>query len=128
MAFGMKDKDEIREMYRVNVAALRGKEKKPILNFEGLDTMEYLRGGDVAIKDLLAAVARTKISQDVGIGILKPGLKLTQEITNMADTYLKILDIHRCPCIYGIKPKTPIHAIVKDEELGSPHVKLIPIV
>ena len=98
------------------------------MDYTGFDTLEYLRGDTIAIKDLLNAVAKTKISQDLGLGIIKPGLKLTQEIRNMADTYLKIVDINKCPCIYGIKPKTMIYAIVTDEKKGYPHVKLVPIV
>jgi hypothetical protein len=46
----------------------------------------------------------------------------------MADTYLKISTIDRCPCIYGIEPKTMIYGIVNDEEKGPPHIRLVPIV
>jgi KaiC/GvpD/RAD55 family RecA-like ATPase len=127
MALGTR-KEEALKIWKENLAALRGKENKPILDFTGFDTLEYLRGDTIAIKDLLNAVAKTKISQDLGLGIIKPGLKLTQEIMNMADTYLKIVDINKCPCIYGIKPKTLIYAIVTDEKKGYPHVKLCPIV
>jgi KaiC/GvpD/RAD55 family RecA-like ATPase len=128
MALGGKDKKEAMRIYQENIIALRGAENKPIIDYNGLDTVEYLMGGDVAIKDLLGAVAKTKISTDLGIGILKPGLKLTQEIMNMADTYIKIIDVDKCPCLYGIKPKTCIFAIVPDDKKGWPHVNLVPVV
>lgn len=130
MALGTKNREEAMKIYKDNITMLRGKEDRPIIDYTGLDTVEYLHGGDVAIKNLLNAVAKIKISKehDLGIGLLKPGLKLTQEIMNMADTYLKIVDIDKSPCIYGIKPKTMIHAIVPDETKGCPFVKLIPIV
>jgi KaiC/GvpD/RAD55 family RecA-like ATPase len=127
MALGTRKEDALK-IWKENLSGLRGGENKPILDFTGFDTLEYLRGDTIAIKDLLNAVAKTKISQDLGLGIIKPGLKLTQEIMNMADTYLKIVDINKCPCIYGIKPKTMIYAIVTHEEKGYPHVKLCPIV
>lgn len=127
MALGTRKEDALKT-WKENLAALRGGKNKPILDFTGFDTLEYLRGDTIAIKDLLNAVAKTKISQDLGLGIIKPGLKLTQEIMNMADTYLKIVDINKCPCIYGVKPKTMIYAIVTHEEKGYPHVKLCPIV
>lgn len=127
MALNIRKEDVVR-VFTDNMALLRGRENRPILEYSGLDTLEYLRGGDVAIKDLLGAVAQTKISQDLGLGILKPGLKMTQEIINMADTYLRIIDVNKCPCVYGIKPKTIVHAIVVDRERGSPWVKLVPIV
>lgn len=128
MALGTRDKELALKTWKENLASLRGPKNKPILDYTGFDTLEYLRGDTIAIKDLLNAVAKTKISQDLGLGIIKPGLKLTQEIMNMADTYLKIVDIHKCPCIYGIKPKTMIYAIVTDVAKGYPHVKLVPVV
>lgn len=128
MALGTRNKDEALRVWKSNQEALRGAENRPIIDYTGFDTLEYLQGGGVAIKQLLDAVAKIKISKDIGIGVIKPGLKLTQEIMNMADTYLKISSIDRCPCIYGIKPKTMIFGIVNDGELGPPHIRLIPIV
>ncbi len=128
MALGARNKDEVIRVWKSNQEALKGPENRPIVDFTGFDTLEYLQGGGVAIQQLLEAVAKIKISKNIGIGILKPGLKLTQEIMNMSDTYLKITSICRCPCIYGIKPKTKIYGIVNDVEKGAPHIRLEPIV
>ncbi|MFO7619224.1 MAG: gas vesicle protein GvpD P-loop domain-containing protein [Thermoplasmata archaeon] len=128
MALGTRNKDDALRTWKSNQEFLRGLDGKPIMDFTGFDTLEYLRGGEVAIQHLLDAVAKIKISNDLGIGILKPGLRLTQEIMNMADTYLKIITIDKCPCIYGVKPKTMIYGIVNDLERGTPNVKLIPII
>jgi len=128
MALGTRNKEDALKTWKENLASLRGKENKPILDYTGFDTLEYLRGDTIAIKDLLNAVAKTKISQDLGLGIIKPGLKLTTEIMNMADTYLKIVDINKCPCIYGVKPKTIIYAIIPDKQKGYPNIKLVPVV
>ncbi len=128
MAVGGKGKEEARRIWMENLNAIRDGGEAAIIDYTGFDTLEYLRGDTIAIKDLFSVVAQTKISKDLGIGVIKPGLKLTQEIMNMADTYLKIIDINKCPCIYGIKPKTIIHAITVDEEKGSPHISLTPIV
>jgi len=128
MALGMKKKEDGMRIWMENLSALRGTQNKPLLDFTGFDTVEYLKGGDVAIKDLFSGVGRIKISGDLGVGIIRPGLKLKQEIMNMADTYFKIVDINKYPCIYGIKPKTMIYAIVTDEKKGFPNVTLVPIV
>lgn len=128
MPLGGKTAQESLRIWLEAMDHIRGPEKSPILDFNGFDTLEYLRGGDVAIKQLLNAVAKIKISSDLGMGILKPGLKVTQEIVNMADTFFKIVDINKCPCIFGVKPKTIIYSIVTDEERGSPYVSLEPIV
>jgi KaiC/GvpD/RAD55 family RecA-like ATPase len=126
MALGRRD--EALRIWRANQEFLRGKESKPIMDYTGFDTLEYLQGGEVAIKGLLEAVSHIKISNDIGVGILKPGLKSAQEIVNMADTYLRVTDIDRRPCIYGLKPKTILYALVPDEEKGMPHVRLEPVV
>lgn len=128
MALGTRNADEALRTWKSNQEFLRGPQNKPIMDFTGFDTLEYLRGGEVAIQHLLDAVAKIKISKDLGIGILKPGLRLTQEIMNMADTYFKIISIDKCPCIYGVKPKTMIFGIVNDVDKGAPNIKLIPIV
>jgi KaiC/GvpD/RAD55 family RecA-like ATPase len=128
MALGMRKKEEGLRIWMDNLATLRGSKEKPILDFTGFDTVEYLRGGEVAIRDLFSGVGRIKISEDLGIGITRPGLNITQEIMNMADTYFKIIDLNRYPCIYGIKPKTHIFAIVPDESKGFPYIDLVPIV
>jgi hypothetical protein len=128
IALGARNKDDGLRAWKSNVEFLRGSTNKPIMDFTGFDTLEYLQGGEVAIQHLLNAVAKIKISQDLGIGIIKPGLKLTQEIMNMADTYFKILSIDKCPCIFGVKPKTMIYGIVNDLEKGTPNIKLIPII
>jgi KaiC/GvpD/RAD55 family RecA-like ATPase len=128
MALANRKKEDALITWKGTQQYLRGTQNKPIMDFTGFDTLEYLNGGEVAIKHLLDAVAKIKISRDLGIGILKPGLRLTLEIQNMADTYFKIISIDRCPCIYGIKPKTIIYGIVNDLERGSPGVRLVPIV
>ncbi len=131
MALGTRNKEEAIRVWRRVYDDLRGPDKanpRPIMDFAGFDTLEYLRGGDVAIKDLFNTVGGIKISDDLGIGILKPGLKLTQEIQNMADTYFKILDIDNSCCIYGVKPHTIIYVITPDEDKGYPNVLFSPIV
>ena len=121
-------RDEAIKRWSETVIELRDKENKPILDFTGFDTLEYTRGESLAIRELLNGVASTKVSKDLGLGIIKPGLKLTQGIKNMADTYLRILDISKCCCIYGLKPQTPLYVITPDEQLHYPSVKLTPLV
>ena len=121
-------RDEAIKRWSGTVSELRGKENKPLLDFTGFDTLEYTRGESLAIRELLNGVASTKVSKDLGLGIIKPGLKLTQGIKNMADTYLKILDIAKCCCIYGLKPQTPLYVITPDDKLNYPSVRLTPLV
>ncbi len=120
-------REEAIKRWAETVSELRADDNKPILDFTGFDTLEYTRGESIAIRELLNGVASTKVSKDLGLGIIKPGLKLTQGIKNMADTYLRILDICKCCCIYGLKPQTSLYVITIDEEV-YPSVRLTQLV
>ncbi len=128
MPMAGKDTDEIIEMYTANLAKIRGDVNRPIMDYVGFDTIEYLRGDSIAIRDLLSTVSRTKKSEDIGLCVVRPGLKLTQEIMNLADTYIRLFVKDRVLFIYGVKPKTGIYAVVVDEERGLPHIRLEPMV
>ncbi len=121
-------RDEAIKRWSETVMQLRNQENNPILDFTGFDTLEYTRGENIAIRELLNGVAATKVSNDLGLGIIKPGLKLTQGIKNMADTYIKIIDIAKCCCIYGLKPQTTLYVITPDEKRLYPNVKLTALV
>ena len=128
LALAGKNQSQYQEIYNETIRELRGDEAQGILDYTGLDTIEYMQGGEIAVKRLLNAVANTKNSNDLGIGILKPGLNLSQEIMNMADNYFVLLSINKTPCIYGVKPKTGLYAIATDSEKGSPYIQLKQIV
>ncbi|MBS3816383.1 MAG: hypothetical protein KGY76_02335 [Candidatus Thermoplasmatota archaeon] len=128
LALAGKNQSQYREIYNKSMEELKGQKDQGILDYTGLDTLEYMQGGEIAVKQLLNGVATTKNSDNVGIGILKPGLNISREIKNMADNYFVIVSINKTPCIYGIKPKTGLYAIVTDEEKGSPYIRLDPIV
>jgi hypothetical protein len=98
------------------------------MDYVGFDTIEYLRGDSIAIRDLLSTVAHTKKTEDLGVCIVRPGLKLRQEIMNLADTYLRIFVKDRVLFIYGIKPRTGIYAVGVDKERGLPYIRLQPMV
>jgi gas vesicle operon resressor len=108
--------------------AVAGPERKPFIEYTAFDTFESLMGDQVAIRMYFQGVARTKHVGNLGIGLLKPGLLVSSEILNMMDTYFRIINIDNAPCIYGIRPRTTIHAISPDPEKGSPHAVLTPVV
>jgi len=128
LALAGKNQKQYRKIYNQSMTELRGEEDLGILDYHALDTLEYMRGGEMALQELLSGVANTKNSEDIGIGILKPGLNLSKEIKNMADNYFVLLSINKTPCIYGVKPKTGLYAIVTDKEKGSPYIQFKPIV
>ncbi|MFW6040462.1 MAG: gas vesicle protein GvpD P-loop domain-containing protein [Thermoplasmatota archaeon] len=128
MALGGKNRQETSKIYDKHISEVTHKGKRSVLEYTGFDTLEYLLGNEIAIKDMLETAANTKVTENLGIGIIKHGLKITSEIKNIADNYFVIASINKTPCIYGIKPKTGMYAITKNEKRGDPHIKLVPIV
>ncbi len=108
--------------------SVAGPDRKPFVEYMAFDTFESLMGDQVAIRMYFQGVSRTKHVGNLGIGLLKPGLLVSSEILNMMDTYFRIINIDNAPCIYGIRPRTPIYAISPDPEKGAPHAVLMPIV
>ncbi len=126
MPMAGKEREEVLEMYGSNLRELRGSGNRPLMDYVGFDTIEYLRGDTIAIKDLLSSVERTKKSEDIGLCAVRPGLKLGQEIANLADTYIRLFVKDRVLFLYGVKPKTGIYAVIVDEDRGMPYVRLEP--
>ncbi len=108
--------------------AVSGPDRKPFIEYTAFDTFESLMGDQIAIRMYFQGVSRTKHVGNLGIGLLKPGLLVSSEILNMMDTYFRIINIDNAPCIYGIRPRTTIHAISPDPEKGAPYAVLTPIV
>ncbi len=124
---GASRKDGIQQKGMEVYQKLSGREKKPYLDFVGLDTMEYLIGESLTLRHLLTGVSKTKVTKTLGIGIAKPGLKIGQGIRNMSDVYLRMMRINSIPCFFGVKPETTIYAILPSEDHGFPNLDLIPL-
>ncbi len=124
---GASRKDGIQQKGMEVYQKLSGREKKPYLDFVGLDTMEYLIGESLTLRHLLTGVSKTKVTKTLGIGIAKPGLKIGQGIRNMSDVYLRMIRINSIPCFFGVKPETTIFAILPSEDHGFPNLDLIPL-
>ncbi|MFO8050172.1 MAG: gas vesicle protein GvpD P-loop domain-containing protein [Thermoplasmatota archaeon] len=124
---GSSRKESVQQRGLEAIQVLRGEEKRPYLDFVGLDTMEYLIGESLTLRHLLTGISKTKVTKTLGIGIAKPGLKIGQGIRNMSDVYLRMVKLNSIPCFYGIKPETGIFAIMPDPDHGYPNLKIEPL-
>ncbi|MDY6964618.1 MAG: ATPase domain-containing protein [Halobacteriota archaeon] len=102
----------------------------PVLTVIGVDTLEFpynLRYGDklgVAIKELNRHITNTKTRGNVDIVRVDPGLSMTQQLVNMASTYLKLISLDRTIILYGIKPETRLYNVEVDISKGYPELRL----
>jgi len=128
VAAGGNDYDAINQRLFKAMLDLSGIENKPILHFIGMDTLEYVKGTETAIKEIFNMSQAIKSSNDIGISAVRTGQILKDEIINISDYYVKLVSINNVPFIYGIKPRTIYYALEVDKEKGFPNVKLSPMV
>ncbi len=128
VAAGGTDYDAINQRLFRAMLDLTGIENKPILHFIGMDTLEYVKGTESAIKEIFNMSQAIKSSNDVGISAVRTGQILKDEIINISDYYVKLVSINNVPFIYGIKPRTIYYALEVDLQKGFPNIKLSPMV
>lgn len=93
-----------------------------------MDTLEYIKGKDLAIKEIFNMAQMIKSSNDVGLSVVRTGQLLKEEIINISEYYVRLVSINNVPFIYGIKPRTIYYAVEVNKDLGFPNVKLVPVV
>lgn len=104
--------------------------EEPILtvtNWEGVEHSVAKREGEIPkIANRLLDLMSTH--SDLNIGIVRPGLEITQKLRNIAEVHLKMVTKYNTLLMYGEKPNTVIYNVnVKEDEEG-PDVVFDPLV
>ncbi len=120
--------EERYETWKSLTTDLKKKTCQPIQDYTALDTLEFRGGVENTIKKMGIAARELKTSGDLQIALIKPGLKVSKQIINLAETYFKFQSIFGTAVMYGVNPETGFYVIEVDGSEGYPRVKLIPIV
>jgi KaiC/GvpD/RAD55 family RecA-like ATPase len=107
---------------------LMNKFGQPVLDYIGLDTMEYNYGSENVGKVIGQWASRTKTTQNVVLAVAKFGQKIIESVAHMATTHWKFENIDRTLLLYGVVPKTGVYVVEMDFEMGHPQVKLTPVI
>lgn len=99
----------------------------PILDYMGLDTMEYNYGVGNIGRVIGMMASRTKTTPNVVLAVAKHGQKITESVSHMATTHWKFENIDKTLVMYGIVPKTGLYVVEMNFESGYPQVTLSPI-
>jgi KaiC/GvpD/RAD55 family RecA-like ATPase len=110
------------------VSELRERNDNPIQDYTSLDTLEFRGGVENTIQAMGDAVRELKSSGDLQIALARPGLEVSKQVINLAETYFKFQSIFGTAVMYGVHPETGLYVIEVDGSEGYPKVKLIPIV
>jgi KaiC/GvpD/RAD55 family RecA-like ATPase len=84
--------------------------KKPVLHVLGLTALNIYAEDEIR-RMLSEIVSWVRTTEDVFIGILKPSVKLKDEICEMADIHLRFISLNGTLNLYGVKPYTSIYNI-----------------
>ncbi|MGQ9721693.1 MAG: gas vesicle protein GvpD P-loop domain-containing protein [Candidatus Jordarchaeum sp.] len=79
--------------------------------FLGVETMELFYGAESFVKILGRIVSELGAINGIGIALAKQGVKSMKTLINIASTHF-IMDNIGTPIIYGVSPRTKVHALV----------------
>ncbi|MBS7642928.1 AAA family ATPase [Candidatus Bathyarchaeota archaeon] len=120
--------DDYSEICRIE-DELRSEVGGPILKVIGVDRVMLHYGLNDTLKLLSMDVDRVVSNGSLTFLIAKPiHPKLTERISPIADTHLKLTREHGALILYGVKPRTGLYAVEVDVREGYTCTKLTPIV
>ena len=95
---------------------------EPILtvtSWEGVEHSVAKREGEIP-KIANRLLDSMSIHSDLNIGIVRPGLEITQKLRNIAEVHLKLITKYNTLLLYGEKPNTVIYNVnVKEGKEGT---------
>jgi KaiC/GvpD/RAD55 family RecA-like ATPase len=103
--------------------------EKPCVIFIGVDTLEYFYGPEGIVKQIVASTHRVRRFGDCLFLVMPSDLRVTRQLSDLSDIYLKIDMLEGSPIIYSEKPPSrQFMHLGYDYSEGYPKVKLTPIV
>lgn len=120
-------RDELKEAYKET----KYRSNEPTLTVFDWESIEDYIGnfeGDIDKKSITRNILELTMEYSgLNIGIIRPGLELSQKLKNIADVHLKVFARANTLLIHGEKPNTGIYNVkLSDEE--HPEVSFIPLV
>ncbi len=99
----------------------------PLLDYIGLDSMEYNYGWE-NIGSIIGQMASiTKTTDNIVLAVAKHGQRITESVANMATSHWKFENVDKTLVMYGVVPKTSMFAVQMDFSSGFPQVILVPM-
>ncbi len=99
----------------------------PILDYIGLDSMEYNYGWENIGSVVGQMASITKTTDNVVLAVTKYGQRITESVAHMATTHWKFENVDKTLVMYGVVPKTGIFVVQMEFVSGYPQVSLIPM-
>ena len=109
-------------------ADFKEKRGQPVFTSMGYDTIEYIYGWEQATRIIGQFAATVRREGDASLDITRPGLRITPEMKNFSDVYLKMVEMYGSLLLYGLKPRTALYHVEPDVSQGFPQIRLVPMV
>lgn len=124
--FGGKSIEEDYQRYLKIEEELMNETGQPVLSIVGADSIIAHYGKETVMKVWNRDATRIREKGSLGILVLKPGY--AELPLPIADMHLKVTREHGALILYGVKPRTSLHAVEMDVSEGCPLPKLTPII
>ncbi|MEM2896530.1 MAG: ATPase domain-containing protein [Candidatus Bathyarchaeia archaeon] len=100
---------------------------KPIITVIGLDTDEKRYGSAQVLQNIDFLARDIRERKSARMNVVKPSMKTTEELSDMADVHLKLIEIDGSIFLYGIKPSTCAYNVEVNSRRGYPFIGLTPV-
>ena len=105
---------------------VQGGRKKPFIELNAFEVFDTLVGTEKALQMFYYGIKRIRNVDNLGIGVLGPGLGCAAGVRRMADTEFELHRDEVGLIIRGIRPAFPSHVVTGDPARGRPHVAFVP--
>lgn len=106
--------------------AAQGGRGRSFLELNAFEVAEMVAGPDAAAKMFLYGVKRARSVSNLVIGLLRPGLRVSDAVRAMADTHFQLRHEEVGLTLRGVRPSFPGHVVVPDTARGEPHLTFVP--
>jgi hypothetical protein len=104
----------------------QGGHGKPFLEFTAFEVFDTLMGPEQALRMYYFGIKRVRALQNLGIGVLRPGLGVEAGVRSMADTEFALHREDVGLIVRGLRPRFPSFVVAEDRARGVPYVSFVP--
>ena len=133
------DKPKFNDIFFETYAKLSSMTKfQPVFATVSYDNFQFMVDFEKSIADLYKHIKLIRNSNVIEMGIINTYSKsqpfmqklqsLTEDLSYIANTHIKIIEREGSIFIYGVKPRTYLYYLKTTFDKGYPNIELIPIV
>lgn len=121
-----KEKNEAMQRMVSAERAVQGAHKRPFIELNAIEVLETVVGAEQAAKMYFFGMKRTRDVGNLGVALLRPGLKVADAARSLMDYEFTVRRTDLGLLLTGLRPSFSAHLVVEDRQRGPPAIELIP--